>query len=175
MGCDKALLQIDGQALYLRVIAVMQELFAQILIAGDRPDLELPGVLSHADSYPGSSLAGVHNGLSAARSDWIFIAPCDMPYPDRRIFELLLQRRDKVAAVIPTTKGMPEPVFGLYHRSCLPQIEAMLEQGNFRIQSLFSRIPVQFVDSAEFPQGWQRSMANINTPEDLQQILEPED
>jgi molybdopterin-guanine dinucleotide biosynthesis protein A len=171
MGCDKALLQINGQPLYLRVIAVMQELFKQILIAGDRPDLELPNIQSHADSYPGSSLAGIHTGLSAATSDWIFIAPCDMPYPDRRIFELLLQRRDQVSAVIASTAGMPEPVFGLYHRSCLLHVEEMLQQNYFRIQELFKRIPVRLVDSAEFPQGWQRAMANVNTPEDLQQVL----
>jgi molybdopterin-guanine dinucleotide biosynthesis protein A len=172
MGRDKALLEIDGEPLYCRIIAVMQELFDRILIAGDRPDLECPEIKSYPDTYPGSSLAGVHNGLTAAQSDWIFIVPCDMPFPDRRIFEQLLQHRDNVNAVVPVNNGKFEPVFALYHKSCLPHIVEMLDQKNFRIQDLFTRISAFCIDTTEFPKGWQRSMANVNTPADLQHILQ---
>ena len=157
--------------LYRRVIDLMRGLFDQVLISGERPDLELPGIKSYPDIYPGSSLAGVHTALKAAETDWIFIAPCDMPFPDRLIFEKLLPLRSDVSAVLPTTDGRVDAVFGLYNKSCLPIIEEMLIAENFRIQSLFARIDCRLIDTAEFPEGWQLALSNVNTPEDLEKVL----
>ncbi len=171
MGQDKAMLEIAGRPLYRRVIDLMRGLFDQVLISGERPDLELPGIKSYPDIYPGSSLAGVHTALKAAETDWIFIAPCDMPFPDRLIFEKLLPLRSDVSAVLPTTDGRVDAVFGLYNKSCLPIIEEMLIAENFRIQSLFARIDCRLIDTAEFPEGWQLALSNVNTPEDLEKVL----
>ena len=170
MGTDKAQLELSGQSLFERSLQLLQAFFSTVIIAGERPDLARPEIPAVADLYPGSALGGLHTGLKTAMTDWIFVAPCDMPYPDARIIEALLQHRTGVAAVVPRTNAGYEPVFALYHKNCLPQMEAMLQQNQFRIYDFYQRIPIRYLEPPDLPTGWQRSLININTPEQLAQI-----
>jgi len=170
MGTDKAQLELSGQSLFDRSLRLLQGFFATIIIAGDRPDLARPGIPAIADLYPGSALGGLHTGLKSATTDWIFVAPCDMPYPDAQIVTALLQNRAGVEAVVPRTASGYEPVFALYHKNCLPQMEAMLQQNQFRIYDFYQRIAIRYLEPPNLPDGWQRSLLNINTPEQLAQI-----
>lgn len=170
MGTDKARLELAGQSLFERALQLLQGFFATIIIAGDRPDLARPGIPALADFYPGSALGGLHTGLKNATSDWIFVAPCDMPYPDAEIVERLLQQRNGFDAVVPRTPDGYEPVFALYHKNCLPQMEAMLQQNQFRIYDFYQRIAIHYLDPPNLPEGWQRALININTQEQLARI-----
>ena len=172
MGQDKALLQVDGKTLFESSLGLLMQFFSRIMIAGDRPDLEQPGILSIADIYPGSALGGLHTGLSAAATDWIFVAPCDMPYPDARITERLLAERRGVDAVVPRTHDGYEPVFALYHKNCLAPMESMLRQNQFRIYDFYQQINIRYLDPHELPGGWERALLNLNTPEQLTVLLE---
>lgn len=170
MGQDKAQLQISGQTLFTRMLDLMQSLFPHVIIAGDRPDLSQPDVPAVPDIYPGSALGGIHTGLVTAKTDWVFIAPCDMPYPDQRVIESLLRCREGHDAVVPRTPSGFEPVFALYHKNCLKQMEPMLKQNHFRIYTFYQNIDIHFLTPEEMPQDWQRSLLNLNTPEDLASI-----
>lgn len=167
MGQDKAMLKIDGRTLFERTLAMMQGLFSQVMIAGDRPDLSRPDVPAVSDIYPGSALGGIHTGLATAKTDWVCIAPCDMPYPDARIIEKLLEERNTHDAVVPRTASGFEPVFALYHKRCLAIMEEMLKRDHFRIYDFYQDIDVHFVTSEQLPANWEQSLLNLNTPEDL--------
>ncbi len=175
MGRDKAALSVAGQTMADRVLAFLQSLFPRTLIAGDRPDLIRPGIECFPDRYPGSSLGGLYNGLSNADSEWIFALPCDMPFPNPTLATALLTRRTAVAAVVPRSAAGFEPLFALYHKDCLVHLEAMLQQGNFRIYDFFQRIPVHYLDPAQYIDDWQRSLSNINTQADLERITRNSD
>lgn len=172
MGYDKAAIEVDGQTLFAKSLALLRQYFQAVFIAGDRPDLAGPDLPAIDDLYPGSALGGLFTGLHAAKTDWIFVAPCDMPYPDARILELLVSRRNGYDAVVPRTPAGYEPVFALYHKRCLPQMESMLRQGQFRIYDFYQRINIHFVDWHELPEDWQRGLLNINTPDQLARIRE---
>lgn len=170
MGIDKPLLRIDGQPLYERSLSLLQQFFSQVLIAGNRSDLARPNIPAIVDPYPGSALGGIYTGLSASATDWVFVAPCDMPYPDGRFISCLLNYRRHVDAVVPRTPGGYEPVFALYHKNCLAPMEAMLKQQQYRIYDLFQRISIRFVDPPQLPIGWERALLNVNTPEQFAHI-----
>lgn len=172
MGRDKAKLIIEGQCLFDTILALLQSLFGHVFIAGDRQDLTRPGITAIPDVYPGSSLGGLHTGLQAAETDWMFVAPCDMPYPDARIVQRLLAARSGVDAVVPRTANGYEPVFALYHKNCLPQMEAMLKQDQYRILDFYQRIKIRYLDPPDLPEGWERSLINLNTPDQLASIKE---
>lgn len=172
MGQDKARMQLSGRTLFERALDVLQQFCTCILIAGDRPDLARPELPALPDIYPGSALGGLYTGLRAATTDWVLVAPCDMPYPDRRIVEKLLEQRNGYDAVVPRTPAGYEPVFALYHKNCLPQMEAMLRQDQFRIYDFYQRIKIRYLDPPELPTGWERTLINLNTPEDLAKIKE---
>jgi molybdopterin-guanine dinucleotide biosynthesis protein A len=170
MGHDKARIEIGGQPLLSRSLDLLCRYFTTVLIAGDRPDVARPGIPAIPDIYPGSALGGLYTGLQSAQTEWIFVAPCDMPYPDPKILELLLKQRDGADAVVPRTPHGYEPVFALYHKNCLPHMEAMLQQGQYRIYDFYQRIKVNYLDWQQMPAGWERSLLNINTPEQLEQL-----
>lgn len=172
MGYDKANIEVSGKTLAARSLDLLRQYFSEILIAGDRPDLALPSIPAIPDIYPGSALGGLYTGLLSARSDWIFVAPCDMPYPDYRILDVLLNHRSGYDAVVPRTPKGYEPVFALYHRNCLPHMENMLRNNHYRIYDFYQRIKVHFLMWEEMPYGWERSLVNINTPEELARIKE---
>jgi molybdopterin-guanine dinucleotide biosynthesis protein A len=172
MGDDKARIEIDGRPLLSRSLALLCRYFAEVVIAGDRHDLAQPGIPAIPDVYPGSALGGLYTGLRTAQTDWIFVAPCDMPYPDARILELLVKRREGFDAVVPRTPDGYEPVFALYHKNCLPLMEEMLQQGLFRIYDFYQRINIHYLDWHLMPNDWERALLNINTPEQLARLKE---
>ncbi len=172
MGQDKANLKLNGESLFDRSLKLLQMFFAQIIIAGDRPDLAQTDIPCFADIHPGSALGGLHTGLKRANTEWIFVAPCDMPYPDPRIVDRLLANRAGVDAVVPRSPEGYEPVFALYHKNCLALMELMLSQNQFRIYDFYQQIAIRYLDPPELPDGWRRSLININTPEQLALLKE---
>jgi molybdopterin-guanine dinucleotide biosynthesis protein A len=172
MGQDKAHHEFEGQPLFSKSLHLLRQYFSTVLIAGDRPDLATHEVPSIPDIYPGSALGGLYTGLQSAKTNWIFVAPCDMPYPDARILDLILAHKNAADAVVPRTPGGYEPVFALYNKSCLPYMEKMLREGKFRIYDFYQQIEVRYLVWQELPVGWERALLNINTPEQLDRLKE---
>lgn len=172
MGRDKAFLVANGQALYSRSLELLHNYFQKVMISGDRPDLASKSIPCIPDIYPGSALGGIFTCLHTAETNWIFVAPCDMPSPDFRILEMLLDRKHCADAVVPETPKGFEPVFALYHKNCLPVFEKALQQGSKSIFSLYAQLNVHFLNWHDMPGGWEKSLMNINTPEDMDKIKE---
>lgn len=170
MGQDKAFIELDGEPLYLKSFNLLRNLFSTIIIAGDRPDIAAEGIPPIPDIFPGSALGGLYTGLEHIQTDWMFVAPCDMPYPNTEIAKLLISKRDGFDAVVPRTPDGYEPVFALYKKTCLPHMEAMLRNNEFRIYDFYQRIRVHYLDWLDLPGNWERSLMNVNTPEQLHQL-----
>ena len=170
MGQDKATLVVAGATLFDRTLTMLRSLFPRVLIAGDRPDLAQADLPCVADIYPGSALGGIHSGLSAATTEWAFVSPCDLAFPDAELARFILQHRNGYDVVVLRTPGGLEPVFALYHKRCLPAMEGMLTRGDYRIYDLYDQVRVCYLDMETLPDGWQRALLNLNTPEDLQRL-----
>ena len=154
MGQDKATLKIAGLTLFDRARGMLDSIFSRVLIAGDRPDLATARCPCFADIYPGSALGGIHAGLVAAQTPWIFVVPCDLAYPDADLVRYLLHQRNACEAVVPRTPGGFEPVFALYHKNCLAPMEELLHSGNYRIYDFYNQVRVRYVDAQQFPTDW---------------------
>ena len=172
MGVDKARIVVGGRTLFSISLDLLRQYFQIVFIAGDRPDLATESVVTIPDIYPGSALGGLYTGLHFAQTDWIFVAPCDMPYPDPRILELLINRRNGFDAVVPRTPEGYEPVFALYHKRCLKQMVKMLQLGQYRIYDFYQRINISYLEWHQMPEGWERALLNINTPDQLDLLEE---
>ena len=165
--------------MFAKSLALLQQHFSRAIIAGNRPDLALPDIPAIPDIYPGSALGGLYTGLLAADTDWIFAIACDMPYPDSRLLRMLLELRcgydavvPKLDAVVPESPAGYEPLFALYHKTCLPVFEDALKHDRPSIHQLYPRLQVRYLNWHEMPTGWDRSLLNLNTPDDLKTILE---
>lgn len=187
MGQAKALLPVppQGTPLVLHIIQRLTPLVGQVLVVANDPSLareaNLPAsVPVLADRYPeAGTLGGIATGLGAC-NDWTMMVACDMPFLNPVLFAYLQQLareqeggRDCWDAVVPFTAGYAEPLHALYHRRCLPAIEARLAKQERRANCFYSDIHVRRVEEAELrPYDPQLlSFVNINTPEEWQQAL----
>ncbi|HEY4721395.1 MAG TPA: molybdenum cofactor guanylyltransferase, partial [Anaerolineae bacterium] len=75
-------------------------------------------------------------------------------------------------AVVPLTGDQFEPLHAVYRRTCLAAIERHLAGGDRRVISFFDEVRVKAVPETDWrsldPTG--RSIANLNTPDDLLQL-----
>lgn len=173
MGRDKAMLRLDGATLFERIMAVMQSLFARVIIAGERPDLASSKVPCYPDLYPGSALGGLYTGLLKAKNDMIFVCACDMPFPDGVCARAILSQKQGHDVVVPRAgNNYYEPLFGVYRKTCLPYMLDMLECGEYRIYDFYPRVRASYVGVEQLPPGWEKALLNVNTPEEYKYAKE---
>ncbi len=196
MGMDKALLPVppDGTLLVRHVVERLTELVnGQIFVIANDPSLALmaglpPSVHQIADRYPGAgALGGLATGLALC-SGWAMVVACDMPLVSPVLFSALaalafdaedvgadVGREDRRPwdAVIPMTEGYPQPLHALYHRRCLPAMEALLAEENLRIVNLYESIRVRYVNEPDLRKidPDLHSFINVNTPGEWERAL----
>lgn len=175
MGTNKALLPVSQEeTLVSRVVSNLAVLSDDLILVSNAPELYAGLPVQHtSDRYRcAGPLAGLHAGLLAARHAWAFVAACDMPLIDHRLVRYMLLVSESYQAVAPRIGQSIEPLHALYHRSCLPAIEARLEQDQRRVISFYPDVRVRYVDQREIAifdrEG--RSFANANTPQDWERL-----
>ena len=172
-GQNKAFIRLGGQRILDRLLDVYARLFDQIvLVTNDATAYMDVDALIVSDHYDGrSSLNGLHAGLFAAAHDHAFFTACDTPFVQEALVRFLLTRIGRKADIlIPATTAGYEPMFAVYHKSCLPAMAWQLEHDRLKIQGLFRKLRVQTVAEADLRaiDPDLISFFNVNTPGDLQ-------
>lgn len=168
MGQDKANLELGGSTLLDRAISFWKEALpgARIYVSAGQRDhlLELPEDVTpiydlQADQGP---LGGLQAAFRQTEEKLFWVSAVDMPFLHPDAIKALSKKRHGCEDICVFTKdGKPEPLFGLYRSTALPQIEAVLEDSRRMSQVLdgcyTTRIPMN-------NESW---LTNVNTPEDL--------
>jgi molybdopterin-guanine dinucleotide biosynthesis protein A len=170
-GTPKGLLRLAGMPIAARSLDLFRELFGEALVVANDPepwrDLGAPVV---PDVLPGKGApGGLHAALSAARTGWVFVAGCDMPFlAEGPIRHLAGLRAGATAVVVRGERGI-EGLHAFWSRAALPVIDRMLREGDPSIRAIADAVGARVVTAAEWsavdPGG--RSFANANTPDDL--------
>lgn len=173
MGRDKARLLLDGQSFQSRIAGQLAPFPERLLSVGDSPREE-PGFLPVPDLFPSCGpLGGLHALLAACRSDALLVVSCDLPLFRRELGLFLIgQLTETDRAAVPVTRdGRVHPLCGVYRKALLPELESRLRAGDRRMMSLLDAVSARRVPlkGTPFPERW---LANINTPEDLQRLLQ---
>ncbi len=178
MGCDKSLLPLGGKPLVERVIDAFRPLFSHIILVGDREErFASHGLPVYPDIVTGSALGGLHTALVRAGTPYLFVSACDLPWPDPRLIARLCSMRDGYDVVVPRMPHGLEPLFAVYGTGCLPAMERMLREGNFRIYDFYPEVRTRYVEQGELAglvvPG--RTFVNINTPREFETIRNKEE
>jgi molybdopterin-guanine dinucleotide biosynthesis protein A len=98
---------------------------------------------------------------------------CDMPFLSEDLLRHMMAIAPQWDAVIPRTKGGLEPLHAVYAKTCIPAIEQSLARGDRRPVSILPHIRVRYVEPNEIERHDPRMLSffNINTPDDLAQVL----
>lgn len=173
-GAPKGLLRVGGQPIAARSVALFLRLFGKaMVVANDRAPYAALGAPVIADLLPGRGApGGLHAALTAADTQWVFAAGCDMPFLDERAIAFLAARRPGAEAVLVRAGGRLEPLHAFWSRACLPALERLLAGGEPSLRDLVRAVNARIVEEEEWravdPAG--RSLENANTPEDAARL-----
>ena len=176
IGRPKALLPIGGEPLVTRVVRTLRTLFDDVVVvtAPGQPMPCLPARVVRDEVAHLGPLSGIRHGLSAARRDLCFVAPCDGPFLDPALVSGLLARAPGCDIVVPRWQQRLQPLHAVYRRDLEPVLAEAIVRGQRRPAAIFDGVRTCAVDEAEIraldPQGW--SFFNINTPDDYRRAVE---
>jgi molybdopterin-guanine dinucleotide biosynthesis protein A len=170
IGREKALLPFRGKKLVAHVHERVAAVFEEVVLVTNAPGLFpfLPCRMIR-DRVPGKGpLSGVDAALRGARTAFVFISGCDMPFLSEDLLRLLAGRAQDCDLVLPYGPAGPEPLCAVYGKGALPRIEEALTSGALDLAGLAQAVRTRVVPPGEVAAvdpGF-RSFRNVNTPED---------
>jgi molybdopterin-guanine dinucleotide biosynthesis protein A len=174
-GRDKSRLLVDGRAIIVRQVEVLQRIAGTVMVVagdGDRfADLGLP---VHADLVPGAgALGGVYTALACARADRVLVVAGDMPFLDEGVLRRLVDLASEAdGAWVRTTRGV-EPLLACYRGRVAPAMRERIDTGRLRAGDVGDGLTMRCLEEAELARFGpiDRLLLNVNTPDDYERAL----
>jgi molybdenum cofactor guanylyltransferase len=162
MGRDKALLEINGVPLAVRIAGELRKVCESVRLVGDPQRHAMLGLPVVTDNFPGHGpLAGIEAALGSTDADWNLIVACDMPALDTATLESLFAVSGDCS--LPRyAGGQTEPLCAVYHRRCHATILRALNKGVRKVTDALEALEITYI-----PVASTAPFANLNTPEDV--------
>lgn len=193
MGTNKCLLDLNGAPLVARVVSVLAATTVRVGIVGkeqnapmwarelEQAELQVPfvsDVYRAADGTPPqSALTGLHAALWHARTPWIVVVACDLPFVTSdfvRRLSVLRSTHEDIEAIVPVQPdGRRQPLCALYRRTpCLRRATEALDSGDYELNAFLRRLRTREVRAHEIRDlpGARRFFVNLNTPEEYKLV-----
>lgn len=175
MGQDKAQLKL-GEKTFLEILTDKltdcPELLFSVEKTGDRMEYGVPTVV---DRFPGCGpMSGLYSTLEVCSSLAMLSLPCDTPLFDPALGDALWEalKEEDDAVIVRTRNGRLQPLCGIYRKRCAHVFRRCLEDGQYSLQVAFTRLKVRILPLTD-TDFQDRTLTNVNTPEDYQQITAP--
>jgi len=175
MGRDKARLEIAGQTLLARQIALVRDAGAREVFISVRMGVDhAAGCIVLVDKFPDAGpLAGIERALDASTSPLLLVLAVDMPAMNGTILGNLIAACSDVCGAIPKTRQGTEPLAAIYPKTALERLNLELGQGKTPGARWFADECVaaglaRFVEVTEAESG---CFASCNSPEDFERCL----
>ena len=178
MGQDKAQLRLGPETMLERIAARLYSVTSSVTLVGSPQAYAGHSLPTVPDVYEKwGALGGIHAALSAAKTDWIIVIACDLPFVTRELLERLTSFADEspyksIDSIVPLQpNGRPQPVCALYRReTCLPEIERLVSAGEHTPRALLANVRTRYVQFEELNdlRGAENFFLNLNTPGDFE-------
>jgi molybdopterin-guanine dinucleotide biosynthesis protein A len=164
MGTDKALYEVEGSAMALRVAAAATAAGAKevLLIGGTQARAKKLSGTWKKDLYPGEGpLGGVITALKASSHDSVVVLSCDMPFLTDAVISSLVRGLSDAQATVGRTDRLNWLCAAWSKQECLKTLESVWKRNERAVH----RAAV-LLDVAEVPVP-AVAVRNINSPADL--------
>ncbi|MDQ7005179.1 MAG: molybdenum cofactor guanylyltransferase [Ghiorsea sp.] len=175
MGADKAMVLLDGKPLLTHVLEQITPLFSQVLLSVHqlRSDVQYQTYKQVVDDAEGRGpMLGIKRGLEEVTTDWVFVMACDMPFVCTALIQALAKQRASFDAVVPYALDRPQPLFGFYAKTCLPKMEARMQQGQRSMMRLLAELDTYVMPDQQVQQidPELKSLMSLDTVEDVKNM-----
>jgi molybdopterin-guanine dinucleotide biosynthesis protein A len=172
MGRDKALLELDGVPMLLRMTRLAEPHVASFAAVGPPERYASLALDVVPDHWPGTGpLGGIATALRVSSSEWNLVLGCDLPYLTEEWINWLIARarESSAQAVVPEWQRGIEPLAAMYRKDCEPAFSAALGRGVRRISQALQDIVLERVTASHW--HWiecaDNLFQNVNRPEDF--------
>ena len=176
-GRDKALVEIDGIAMLLRMRALLGAVCQQVTVIAPPLRYAALGVTAVSDRWEGQGpLAGIITALlstreSGAVAEWNLIVGCDMPFLTREWLSYLAQRAfvSRAEVVTPRSPLGLEPLCACWRTSAAAKLKNVFDGGVRKITEAMKSLEMEVVDEADWKRfdSAGRLFWNMNTLADF--------
>jgi molybdopterin-guanine dinucleotide biosynthesis protein A len=173
-GRDKALLDVDGEPLALRIAAQMSPAVESMTLVGDPAKytpLGLPVIPDAVADF--GPLGGLLAALEDSGEEWNLIVACDMPLVTTDLFRFLVERTAGCSEdiVLPyDRKGRPEPLCAAYRSTARATVRRAVEGGVHKVMRALDGLKIAALTPADYavvdPEGV--VFTNLNRVQDLE-------
>lgn len=168
MGTDKVLLKLNEKTLLEHSIELIRSICDSILISSNNPDHEKFGIEIIPDQIKNCGpIGGIYTGLKKSKTDWNFVISVDSVFVESSFIQYLFSEINDSDAIVPIHKKGKEPLIALYHKNSLPEIEKMIDLGNYKMYNLVNTINSKFINAQSWANKYPKLFHNINRPTDL--------
>ncbi len=170
MGTNKAFIEIEGAPMIEHVLRALAACCAEVLIVTKDPaayaHLRVRVVTDERSIQ--APLVGLCSGLRDARTPWVFVAACDLPFLSSEAVRLLAELAAGHDAAAPYVEGRWHPLHAVYATAALDALERTLASGVKRMVTALEAIRVRAVSAGELQRAdpTMRTLQNINTAAD---------
>ena len=168
-GIDKGLVELDGRPMVAHVLARLAPQVGAVLINANQngnryAQFGYPVIADAVGGFAGP-LAGLHAGMSEAKTPLVVTVPCDSPFLPLDLVARLATAiaRDDAQLAVAQTLGQPHPVFALVRRDVLPHLASFLRGGGRKIDAWYASLRVALVPFDDVADAFR----NINTAAEL--------
>lgn len=118
------------------------------------------------------ALAGVYTALKSLKGERAIIVAGDMPMIKKEVVQLLLEKAEPPITIF-KIKGRLYPLFAVYYKQVLPELEAYLKSGSERVIDFIHRLPYKELKESDVISKDPEllSFLNMNTKADAEHIL----
>lgn len=169
MNQDKALLPVKDGTLIEYVLQQLDGYFVDTLVSISESDkfefLNKKLVVDEKQGY--GPMMGIKSALSVSQHEKNFVIACDIPKIHFKLLDNLLSMGQNFDIVVPVSpSGRVEPLFAVYSKSILPQMERLLRENTHSLLPLFDQCKTDYIklDSDS-------ELKNLNTLEDYEAFL----
>jgi molybdopterin-guanine dinucleotide biosynthesis protein A len=176
MGRTKALVEVDGVPMAVRVVTALRSVGCQTVVAagGDADELAPLGLDLVPDVIAGEGplsgvLAVLERFVDRHPTPDVFVVACDLPYLEPEDLGALIEHRASGVDVVVARTHFLEPTCAIWSTSALPHLRSAFAGGVRALYRVLDGLVTVEVEIAA------DSVRNINTPGDLGGYPSPRD
>jgi len=159
-GSDKALAELDGRPMYLRMNDLFPGHLLKTRLVGDPRKYGDLGIECIADLWPGEGpLGGIvtalrHSETAAAAdfADFNIIVSCDMPFLTKDWIESLLTRafNSDAQVVLPRSRHGLEPLCAVWSTKARVAVEKQFQKGTRKVTEAIANLTSEVLDESDW-------------------------
>ena len=170
MQWDKALLPAPEGTIIEHILRQLKDHFDEVLVSvSSRDKFAFLNQTLVVDEKPGEGpMMGIKTALESSRNEKSFVIACDIPDVDQSFLKRLIREAERSDITLPISPlGRQEPLFAVYAKAIIQEMEKLLNEGILSLLPLFGRCNVQYV-----PMGENTWFKNLNKRKDYEDFLE---